>query len=184
MSEGGAPEAWCVIENLWRSLYCRKGLSLIHDPMGPDAASLLGNTYFWSSFYTTAGNNDHILYVRNDSSDSFLRINYASLTSSKTTNYSIHYATGTPGGTLVTGVNSNRSILNIAEATAYGDADVTGLTPGGVIRATTTASVTSVNIDLGNNIVLGDGDSIAIQVLDTNGNSDVGITLIGHYADE
>jgi hypothetical protein len=85
--------------------------------------------YFWTSSYS-ASSGDEIIYIKNTSKDKLLMIDQIIVGGVVTSLFEMFEVSGTAGGTVITGVNSNLSSGNVADAAAYGNASVTGLTIG------------------------------------------------------
>ncbi len=80
-----------------------------------------GRTYFWTTAYNYAAA-DTVIWLANTSTTLELNIEKIHIFSDATTQFTVHspvYAT--PGGTLIPGVNSNRTIGSVASAEFYQD---------------------------------------------------------------
>jgi len=80
-----------------------------------------GDCYFFTTAYNYAGA-DTILWLSNSSTTKRLFIEKIHISSDTTTNITIHSpAYAAPAGTLITGVNANRSSGSTADAVCYQD---------------------------------------------------------------
>lgn len=142
-----------------------------------------GNAYSWSNVSYDYAAGDTILLVRNESSTEKLHIDRMRIHGSTATEIVIHCPTVafTPTGTAVTGVNLNRISGKTASATAK--ANETQNTQGDVImRAAIAGSATnSERFDIGEAVILGNGQSIGVDFVSDG--SACRVTILGHFAE-
>lgn len=131
-------------------------------------SALDGETFTWSTSYSAATGNE-IIYLKNDSKTKKLVIAEIALGGVLTGLFELFQVTGTAAGTGITGKNNNLSSNQVADATAYGDASVTGLTIGDRIALVRTPATTHCKIDLQDSLILGFNDAIAITYTGSTG---------------
>jgi hypothetical protein len=133
--------------------------------------------YTWTHAYDYDAN-DTILWLKNTSSSYNLIINKVGISADTTTQFIIHFPEDTtPAGTLVTGVNTNRSSNNTADALCYGDE--TGNTRGDIeVQGFVTANTFAL-VPQDGSIVLGIGNEFAIDLV-TAGTMGI-VTIRGYY---
>ena len=145
----------------WESLY-----TLAVDPSliaGVSAVTKL--TFSWSSVTYDTDAGDTILLVQNNDADRDLKIHTMFLWVDTATIATIHTTDGaalTPTGTSITATNWNRKSDNTASATAKGDE--TNNTQGGIIIPFYAEANKNNNIDFDDAPILGNGDSIAVDI--------------------
>lgn len=136
-----------------------------------------GLSFSWSHFYDYDAA-DTILLVSNSSTTRKLFIHTISIGSDTATRFTVHSpAYPTLAGTIVTGVNLNRTSGAIADAEAYGDE--TGNTQGNVIFNAMVPATASVILPPEGTIVLGYHDCIAVDLV-TAGTMGT-VTITGYY---
>lgn len=89
-------------------------------------------------------------------------------------------STGTLGGTPVVGSSLNRGKSITRLYTAYGNASVTGLTPGAALGQVFLPASGSGGIGFASSLVLGNGDQICVT---TNVTAAISCTLYGYWAE-
>ena len=147
-------------------------------------AALRGDAFSWNSVSYVPAAGDTILLVNNDSDSRLLVINRIYLYSDVPTAVDIHFpAAATWAGTAVTGVNLNRTSNKVAPAASY--TDETGNTQGTICITLHTNEVAtdqfSIDFPTGDAIVLGEDDSIGIDLVANAGEEEC--TIIGYYID-
>lgn len=140
-----------------------------------------GDGYSWTNATYDYSAADTILLVRNDSSSQNLIIDRIIMSSDTATYVTIHCPTVafTGAGTVVTGVNLNRTSGKTALASAW--ANETGNTQGVVIqRPSIAVANTDYSIDIAEGgIVLGNGQSLGVDYI-TNGAA-CRVTIYGYF---
>ena len=139
-----------------------------------------GDAYAWTSTDATSAAEESIS-IQNTSTDKSLHIERVILAGVQATVHAVLLVTsGTPAGTVITGVNLNKGSSNTASATSFGDAAVTGTVVGDIIAQAYHVALGSVTIEFGGEVILGQDDTIAVRtVAGTDGI--VYITVIGFY---
>jgi hypothetical protein len=137
-----------------------------------------GEAYRWSSVTYDAAANDTILLVKNTSTTK-LHMTSLTLTTDVDTIAKIHFPTTnvTVAGTTVTGVNTNTSSSNVAEASAA--TDETGNTIGDIFWAHEIYAANGPTYIPLPGTVLAKNKSIAVDFVSDCGV--VGATFEGHY---
>ncbi len=138
-----------------------------------------GQTYSWTSSYS-ATSGDEIIYIKNTSKTKLLIIDSMELGAVATAQFAIYQVTGTASGTSITGKNTNLISGNAADATALGDAAVTGITIGDRVSIIRVPANDSKLIDFKDTLVLGLNDAIAITYTAGSGNT-IDATIVGYY---
>jgi hypothetical protein len=144
-------------------------------------SALDAQTYVWSTSYSASTGNE-VLYIKNTSKTKKLIIAEITVGGVLTGLFELFQVTGTASGTSITGKNINLSSSNTADATALGDASVTGLTIGDRIALVRTPANTHCKIDLQDALILGLNNAIAITY--TGSTNTVDGYLLGYYEDE
>ena len=93
----------------------------------------------------------------------------------------MNVAAGTAGGTTITGTNSNLTSGNAASASSYGDASVTGITPGIRIDMARVPANGRATMELNDVLILGLNDAVSITYTGSTGIVDIIVT--GYYLD-
>ena len=137
-----------------------------------------GSSYTWSSSFSAA-TGEEVLYIKNTSKTELLVLSSMYLGAVNTALFSLYEVSGTAAGTAVTGKNTNLSSGNVAAASAYGEASVTGLTIGDRILQLRVPANSSASYDLQDSIILGFNDAVAVTYTGSTGIADVAI--IGFY---
>jgi len=135
--------------------------------------------YTWTTAYNYTGN-DTILWLRNDSTTLSLIIDLMLIASDTATRVIVHAPDNvTPSGTVVTGVNLNRSSNQIAEATAYSN-EINNVQANIIANALIPANVTA-QLPVNGAVILKYLDCIAIDFVTTGS---LGMaTIRGYYHD-
>lgn len=135
-------------------------------------------TYIWSSSYS-ASSGDEIIYIKNTSKTTLLIIEKIVVGTVNTGTMALFEVTGTASGTTITGKNTNLTSGKTAEATALGNAAVTGITIGDRIDIIRLAATSNGKLELNNTLILGLNDAIAITYTGNAGN--VEASVLGYY---
>ena len=137
-----------------------------------------GLTYLWTSSYS-AGTGQEVIYIKNTSTTQDLVIDKATVNGVLTGLFELNVAAGTAGGTTITGTNANRTKNNTAAASTYGDASVTGITPGVRIDMARIPANGRATMELNDVLILGLSDAVSITY--TGSTSIVDIIVTGYY---
>jgi hypothetical protein len=135
-------------------------------------------TYIWNTSFSAATGNE-VIYLKNTSKEKLLVIHRITVNSVNAGLFELYQATGTASGTSITGVNTNLTSGNAADAIAYGEAAVTGITLGNRIDIARTAANGRTAMKLDDVLVLGLNDAIAVEYTGSTGLVDLIIT--GYY---
>ena len=138
-------------------------------------------TFIWTTSWD-ADNTEEVIYLKNDSKTKSLVIDKVTVNSVNTGLFELFSVTGTASGTTITGVNTNRTSGNVADATALGEAEVTGLTIGDRIDLARVPANGRATMELQDVLILGLGDAIAVTYTGADGIVDIIIT--GYYQSE
>ncbi len=140
-----------------------------------------GQAYAWNSTYSAAAGQETIS-VQNTSSTLHLHISRIIVAGVEATVHAVLKVTsGTPAGTTITGVNCNFASGNVAAATAFGNASVTGSVTGNIIAHGYHVATSSFVFEFDDAVVLSQDDIIAVRsVVGTTGI--VYITINGFYS--
>lgn len=136
------------------------------------------STYLWTTSFSAATGNE-IIYIKNTSKTKLLVIDKVTVNSVNAGLFELFQVTGTAAGTSITGKNANLTSGNTAEATALGEASVTGLTIGDRIDLARTAANGRATMELDDVLIMGLNDAIAITYTGSTGIVDAIIT--GYY---
>jgi len=131
-----------------------------------------------SNYSATAA--QEILSFQNDDPVNFFieKIRFGTDTAGDAT---IAVAAGTAAGTPVVALPLNRGVLPLTrQYTAFGDASVTGLTPGDIFAMLHAGADVADEIDFGGALILGNGDEICVT---TNVTAAVSCALFGYWAE-
>lgn len=143
-----------------------------------------GDAYSVSSTYGASANQE-ILYLKNTSSTKNLYIDYFLGGGSGATIFTVFKTTDTAGGTTVTPLNLNFSAGNSADASAYGNASVTGITAASATDIIFFEGISAASqfapLDLKGAVILGQNDAIAVT---TSAAVTVYCTLAFHFKDK
>lgn len=122
--------------------------------------------FSWTSSYavqaTEAG-----LYVKNTSVLYNLYIDVVRVSGPTASLWTLRKVTGTGSGTTVTGTNLNFSSTIAAEATALGNAAVTGLTAGVIVTQVYSGVGIQAELDFDGALILGQNDAVALVATTT-----------------
>lgn len=138
-----------------------------------------GLAFSWSSTFATGGTDLEVLSIRNDSSDLKLHLDQCWAAAAAAATFSLNRMTsGIPAGTTVTGRPLNFDALKVADATAFGDASVTGTVVGNLGAHILVPASQSVLVDLEGAWILGKDDVFFIGCAT---NTTIFVTIIGHF---
>jgi hypothetical protein len=137
-----------------------------------------GQTYLWTSSFS-ADTGEEVIYIKNTSTTSVLTIDKVTVNSVLTGLFELYQVTGTAAGTSITGINANLTSNNVAAATAFGNAEVTGLTIGNRIDMARIPALGRATMELNDVLILGLNDAIAVTYTGSTGIVDLIIT--GYY---
>lgn len=139
-----------------------------------------GLAFTWTSTVSTGDLVTEIMTIKNDSSD--LRLHFdqiwigAQITEGR---FEAGIVTsGTAGGTTVTGRPLNNDLAKVADATAFGDASVTGGLAGTTMAILMTAPGQGAAFDLEGAWIFGKDDVFFVR---SNTNGVVHVTVTGHF---
>lgn len=136
-----------------------------------------GESYSWSHSYDYSAA-DTILLVTNNSTTKQLYISSVAIAADTTSLYQVHCpAYPTLAGTLITGVNLNRTSGNLADAVAYGNE--TGNTQANVIHRGIALANAQLILDLSGSVILGYHASIGVDL--TTAGTLAAVTILGWF---
>jgi len=138
-------------------------------------------TYLWTSSFSTATGNE-VIYIKNTSKTKLLIIDKVTVNSVLTGLFELFVVTGTAAGTAITGANTNLNSGNVADATALGQASVTGLTIGDRLDMARVPANGRATMELNDVLILGLNSAIAVTYTGSTGITDTIIT--GYYQAE
>ena len=141
-----------------------------------------GATYLWTSSYS-AGTGNEVIYIKNTSTTQNLIIDKATVNSVLTGLFELNVAAGTAGGTTITGTNANLTSGNAASASSYGNASVTGITPGIRIDMARIPANGRATMELNDILILGLNDAVSITYTGSTGIVDIIVTGYGIVMD-
>jgi len=119
--------------------------------------------YVLTSNYTEAGTDKVIFFMQNDSSTLHVHVWDINVGSDVANCFDLQVVTsGTAAGTNIIATNLNRTSGNLADITAKGNAEVTGLTTTDILDIFVLANQ-SKSFRLGSSLILGRGDGISIK---------------------
>lgn len=129
-----------------------------------------------------AAANDYIFYFKNTSATRLFFVDLIRCEAVEAVRWKIATVTGTAGGTTITPQNLNLSSGITAEADAYGNAAVTGLTEANVIAVGRSQATGHIDIPFDDILILGQGDAIAVEY-DTGTGGIAEVLMRGYYKD-
>jgi hypothetical protein len=138
-----------------------------------------GQAYAWHSTYS-ANTGEEILYIKNTSDTLKLFIDDVIIGGANASVFGLyHQNSGTAAGTTVTGKNINLGSGNVAAATAFGNASVTGSVDGEIILSERIAANGSKDFKTNDGLCLGKNDAVFIRY--TGATGVVEATIIGYF---
>ena len=143
-------------------------------------AAVDAQTYTWTTSFSAATGNE-VIYIKNTSKTKLLIIDNITVSAVNASLVELFEATGTASGTSITAKNTNLTSGNSADATALGEASVTGLTIGDRIDLARLAANGRAVIELQDVLVLGLNDAITLTYTGSTGLVDV--RVLGYYDD-
>jgi len=148
----------------------------------PDFVHIAATTqqvYSFSSTFATGGTDIEVISIKNDSSTLVLQVVSILVSAAAVTTWTLFEVTsGTPGGTSLTPVNLDLESGNAAEATAFGNAAVTGSLAGNTLSSHLTPANSAVRIQIDGTLRIHKDDVIAITA---SANTTVHVTVIGFF---
>ena len=138
-----------------------------------------GDAFSFFSQYTAA-DGDIVLYIRNDNQAKNLILTSVTAGADVAATWTLTKVAGTGSGTSITGSQLNFTKNKVAEATALGNAAVTGLSVETSFGAMKTPATSSGSSSLSDSIILGKNDAIAIK-FNAASSAEVVIFISGHY---
>ena len=149
-------------------------------------ASLNGDAYSWNAVSADVAAAATALLVRNDSDTRHLVIEKVYVYSDVATAVDVHFTNGavfTAAGTAVTGVNLNRGVLKVADATSF--ANETGNTQGNIFLTLHTSELTTsqegVEYNFDGAVILGRNGAIGLDLVADSAAFEC--TIIGYFVD-
>jgi len=143
-----------------------------------------GTCYTWTSSWS-ADTGKEVFYLKNTSKTLLLLIDEIVVSSVLTGLFEVFTTTDTAAGTTVTGKSTNVTRRIAADATALGNAEVTGVTPAIADRIylARTAATGRAVIDVKDELILGQDDAIVVRYTGSTGIQDVQITGFFEHED-
>lgn len=141
-----------------------------------------GQAFAWYSSYAMGAANEEIMTIRNDSSTLLLHLDQVWIGGLILAQWKIGYmSSGTPAGTTITGIPLNKDKGQTADATAFGNASVTGTVVLDTMATILTIDDIGQRFDLEGAWILGKDDVFVISgvIQDTPF-----ATVIGHFDTE
>jgi len=146
-----------------------------------DVSEDTGEAYSWYSTFTTSGVDEEVLTIRNDSNTLLLHVDKLWCGGLIASQFTFGFGTGgTPAGTPVTGRPLNIDKNQVADATAFGNAEVTGSVTYNIGATILCAADTSQMVDLEGAWILGKDDVFVVssELADT-----IFVNVIGRLID-
>lgn len=136
----------------------------VTSPLSSNISFLKGNNFVWNSSYAATAN-DYVFYLMNTDQSQYLRINRFIVSATGATSWTaIRVTGGTPGGTAITGLNTNFSSGKVASVTSLGNAAITGSPTGTTILKVRTGADSTLALTIDGSVILPVNTAIAIQV--------------------
>jgi len=129
-----------------------------------------------STFGATSGNT--VLYLKNTSTSRNFFVNRFELASEVANKFEVYKTAGTPAGTIVSGANLNLSSNLTADASAYGNGSIAGLTNDPKLATVRSPANATEVLQFGDAVILGFNDALSVQVGATGS---VDITVVGYF---
>ena len=140
-----------------------------------------GLSFSWTSTFATGGTDIEVISIQNDSTEKVLHIDKIVIGAIILAVFTLNRRTsGTAGGTTITGVPLNFDAGKTAEATAFGNASVTGTLAGDIVTHIQVPADETIQIDLHGAVILGKDDVIYIESLT---NTTIYVSIFGHFDD-
>ena len=143
-------------------------------------AKTSARTFIWTSSYS-ADTGAEVIYIKNTSKVNNLVIDKVTVNSVAAGFFEFGAASGTASGTAITGANTNLTSGNVADATALGNAAVTGVTLDTRIDLARTTANGRATMELQDVLIMGLNDAVTITYTGSTGIVDIIVT--GYYLD-
>jgi len=143
-----------------------------------------GLCYTWTSSWS-ADTGEEVFYLKNNSKTLLLLVDEITCSSVNAGFFEIYTTTDTAAGTTVTGKATNQRIGISADASALGNAEVTGVTPAVADRiylCRNAANGRSV-INVKDELILGQDDAIVVTYTGSTGIQDIEVTGFFEHED-
>lgn len=139
-------------------------------------------SFAWSTTFATGGTNRDVLTIKNDNASKDLIIERVFLGADAAAVFTVgHVTSGTPAGSTVTPTCLNRGAIRTAEATAFGDAEVTGtVVTANIWTAAVLADAPPFVINTLGSLLLAKDDVFGIAC---STSVTINITVMGYFAD-
>lgn len=138
-----------------------------------------GDAYSTVSIDTAAAG-EYNFYFKNTSQKQKFYVTAITVGSGSLGIFKVAKVTGTAAGTPITPSNLNFTSSNVASASCFGNAAVTGLTEEKLIDVISIGADTQKLVFYHDAIILGQGDAIAVET-DTSAGDTVHISMIGFF---
>lgn len=140
--------------------------------------SRVGEAFSFISKYSAA-DGDQVIYFRNDNQDKNFVVTGIWVSSDNAGTFDFQKVTGTGAGTSIDGRQLNFTSGNTANATALGNAAVTGLNVEYIFAEIRCPQTATVPADFSSALILGKNNAIAVKYNGTAGN--VSVVIGGHF---
>ena len=139
-------------------------------------------SFAWATTFATGGTNRDVLTIQNDHASNDLVIEKIFLGAAGAGVFTVgHVTSGTPAGSTVTPTCLNRGAVKTAQATAFGDAEVTGtVVTANIWTVAVVANASPFVIDTEGALLLGKDDIFGIAC---STSVTINITVLGYFAD-
>jgi hypothetical protein len=135
-----------------------------------------GQAFSWHSTYSVGGTGEEILYIKNTSDTLKLFIDDVIVGGAVAAVFELrHETSGTAAGTTITGKNLNLGSGNVATATSFGNASVTGSLDGDIIASERVQAGDSKDFKTNDAIFLGKNDAVFIRYVGSAGVAEASI---------
>lgn len=131
----------------------------------------------------TAAAGEYNFYFKNISTTQNFYVTAFTLGSAVLAIFKIARVTGTASGTAISPTNLNTTSGHIADATALGNAAVTGLTEDAIIDVVSVTADDSKEVTFHDALVIGQGEAIAVEY-DTGAGGTMHATMFGFFDEE
>ena len=139
-------------------------------------------SFAWATTFATGGTDRDVLTIQNDHPNQGLIIEKIFLGADAAGVFTVgHVTSGTPAGSTVTPTCLNRGAVKTAQATAFGDAEVTGtVVTANIWTVAVLADAPPFVIDTEGALLLGKDDIFGIAC---STSVTINITVLGYFAD-
>lgn len=141
-----------------------------------------GDAYTVASIDTAAAG-EYNFYFKNTSKTKKFYVKDFIIGSGSLAIFKISTVTGTAAGTSIVPVNLNRIAGTTADAVAFGNAAVTGLSEEALLDVVSVTADSTVSVDFHDALILGQDDAIAVEY-DTGAGDTIHITMVGFFDEE